>query len=198
MLSSQNVNLPNVNNKMKPRQLGPFQITNVNYQGNNYTLELTRNFDLHHIHNTFHIGLWQSYRENNQEVFPQRHYAPPGLVTDDRYEVEKAVIFRFSHPAREPLQQIRWKGYLPSDDRWIHNDKIAEEVKFRFWQAEDLKPTFQRRRCHRGRSESRKRSETLSNMQVERDRVMQSIMITSSMQLVELLADQLFNLLRGN
>ena len=38
MLSSENINLPNVHKKMKPRWLGPFLITQVNYRHNNYTL----------------------------------------------------------------------------------------------------------------------------------------------------------------
>ena len=107
MVSSQNINLPNVNKKMKPRWLGPFPITQVNYQRNNYTLDLSSNFDLQHINNTFHIGLLKPYRENNQQVFLRRHHAETGPVKDDRYEVVKAVNYRFSHPARDPLYQIR-------------------------------------------------------------------------------------------
>ena len=133
MLSSQNINLPNVNKKMKPRWLGPFPVTQVNYQRNNYTVNLSSNFDLCHIHNTFHIGLLKPHHEDMQQVFPQRHYAEPGPVKDHRYEVDKAVNFQFSHPAREPLYQINWKGYLTSDDQWIHSDEIDEDVKFRFW-----------------------------------------------------------------
>ena len=107
MLSSQNINLPNVNKKMKPRWLGPFPITQVNYNRNNYTLNLDRNFDRGHIHNTFYMGLLEPYREYTQHVFSKRHYAEPGPGTDDRYEVEKAVNFRFSHTGRDPLYQIR-------------------------------------------------------------------------------------------
>ena len=70
MLSSQNINLPNVNKKMKPRWMGPFPITQVNYNRNNYSLNLDSNFDLCHIHNTYHIGLLKPYRGNNQQVFP--------------------------------------------------------------------------------------------------------------------------------
>ena len=119
-------------------------------------------------------------------------------MKDNRYEVEKAVNFRFSHPARDPLYQIRWQEYLSSDDQWIYADKIDEEVKFHYWQEEDLKPTFQRRKCHRGRPGPRKRSETLSEIQVERDRVMQSIMRTPAVRFEEPLADQLFNLFMRN
>ena len=132
MLSSQNINLPNLNKKIKPRWLGAFPITQVNYNGNNYTRNLDSNFDLHHIHNTLHIGLLKPYPENIQQVFPERHYAEPGPVKDDRYDVETAVNFRFSHPARDPLYQIRWKRYLPSDDQWIHADEIDDDMKFRF------------------------------------------------------------------
>ena len=178
--------------------MGPFPITQVNYNRNNYTLNLDSNFHLRHIHNTFHIGLLKPYRENNQQVFPERHYAEPGPVNDHRYEVEKAVNFKFSHPARDPLYQIRWKGYMSSDDQWIHADEIDDGIKFGFWQGEDLKPTVQRRRCHRGRPGPRKRSETLSEIQGERDKVMQSIIRTSAVRFEEPLADQLFNLFMRN
>ena len=194
MLSSHNINLPNVNKKMKLRWLGPFPITQVNYPRNNYTIDLSSNFDLRQIHNTSHISLLELYRENNQEAFPLRHHAKPGPVKDDRYEVEKPVNFKFSHPARDPLYQIRWKGYLPSDDQWIHADEIDAEVKFRFRQEENLKPTFQRRRCHRGLPGPRKRSARLSDIPGERDRVIQSILRTSVVRFEEPLADQLFNL----
>ena len=103
------MNLANINKKMKPRWLGPFLITQVNYQHNNYTLHLSSNSELRHIHKTFHIGLLKLYGENNQQQFPQRHYGEPGPVKDDRHEVEKAVNFRFSYPATEALYQIRWQ-----------------------------------------------------------------------------------------
>ena len=191
MLSSQNINLPNVNKKLKPRWLGPFPIRQVNYKRNNYTLDLTSNFDLRHIYNTLHIGLLKPYRDNNQQVFPNRHYAEPGPVKDDRYEVEKGVNFRFSHPAGDPLYQIRWKGYLRSDDQCIHADEIDDDVKFRFWQEEDLKPTFQRRWCHGGRPGPRKRSETRSEIQEERDKVMQRVMRTSGRPVIQLVHAEL-------
>ena len=119
-------------------------------------------------------------------------------MKDDRYEVEKAVNFIFSHSGRAPLYQIRWKGYLPSNDQWIHADEIDDDIKFRFWQEEDLKPTFQRRRCHRGRPGPAKRSETLSEIQGERDKVMQSMIRTSAVRFEEPLVDQLFNLFMRN
>ena len=110
-------------------------------------------------------------------------------MKDDRYEVEKAVNLMFSHLAREPLYQIRWKGYLPSQDQRIHGDEIEEEVKFRFWQQEDLKPTLQRNSYHRGGTGPRKRNEALSKIQEERDRVMQGIMRTFTVRLEEPVAD---------
>ena len=62
MLSSQNINLPNVEKKRKPSWLGPFPITQVDCQHNNYTLDLSSDADLRHIHKTFHIGLLKPYR----------------------------------------------------------------------------------------------------------------------------------------
>ena len=179
---------------MKPRWLVPFRITQVNYQRNNYTLDLSSNSDLRHIHKTSHIGLLKPHRENHQDQFPQRHYNQSGRVKDDRYEVEKVVNFRSSHAAREPLYQIGWKPNLTSQDQWIHRNKIDEEVKFRFWQEEYLKPTLQRRRYHRGRPERRKRSDTHAEIQGERDRVMTGIIRTTTVQFEEPVADQVLNL----
>ena len=74
--------------------------------------------------------------------------------------------------------------------QWILADEIDDDIKFPFWQEEDLKSTFQRRRCHRGRPGPRKRSETLSEIQRERDKVMQSIIRTSAVRFEDPLADQ--------
>ena len=89
-------------------------------------------------------------------------------------------------------------GYLPSDDQRIHADEIDDDVKFRFWQEEDLKPTLQRRRYYRGRPGPRKRSETLVEIGGEREKVMQTIMRTSAVRFEEPLADQLFNMCMRN
>ena len=194
MLSSPNINLTNVNKKLKPRWLGLFPNTQVNYQRNNHTPNLSSTSDIHHIHKTFQIGLLEPYCENNQHEFPHCHYSQPGPGKNDRYEVEKAVNFKFSYPASEPPYQIRYKGYLLSQYQWIHSDEIDKEVKFRFSQEEDLKPTFQRRRSHKGRLGPRKRSETVSEIQGERDRVIQSIMRSSAVRFEQPVADQLFNL----
>ena len=154
-------------------------MTQVNYQRNNYTLNLSSNPDLHYMHKTFDIGLLNPYRENPCCTFPQHDYRVPGPVKYNRLHLEEAINFRFSHAAREPLYQIRWKGYLRSQDQRIHSDEIDADVKFRISQEADLKPTFQRRRCHRGRPGPSKSSETNSVIQAERDRVRQVIMKTS-------------------
>ena len=99
---------------MKPRWLGQFPITQVNYQDNNYTLDLSRNAELCHIHKTLPIELLKPYRENDQQEFLQHHHSEPGPVMDDRYKVEMAVNIRFSYAARGPLYHIRWKEFLPS------------------------------------------------------------------------------------
>ena len=89
---------------------------------------------------------------------------------------------------------MRWKGCVPNQDQYIYSNEIEEDVKFRFWQEEDFRPTFQRRRGHRGRPEPRKRSETLLEIPVERDKVMLGKMRTSAVRLQEPVATQLFNL----
>ena len=138
MWSWWNINLPNVNKKMKPRWLGPVPIAQANYQRNNYPVKLSSNYELHDIHKTFHIAPLKPNRKNNFHEFPQRHYSESGPMKDVRSEVEKAVNFRFSHLQREPLYQIRWKGYLLRQDQAIHSAETDVEVKFRLWQEADL------------------------------------------------------------
>ena len=194
MLYSQNINLPNVNQKLKLRWLQLFPITQVNYQRNDHNLDLRCDAELCHIYKFFHIGLLKPYGQNDQDGFAQPHHTETVPEKDVSYDIEKAVNFRFSHPAREPLYQIRWKCYLSGQDQWIHSDEIAVEVKFGFWQAEHVKLTFPTRGCHRGPPEPRKRSEIPSEMQAESDRVIQSIMRTSVVWFEEHLTDKLFNL----
>ena len=116
-------------------------------------------------------------------------------MKNDGYEVEKAVDFSISHTAREPPYDIRWQGYLPSQDQWIHRDDIDAEIDCIFWQEEDLKPTLQRRRCHIGSPAPTNRRGILSDIRGDRDGVMQSIMRTSTVQFEEPVADQVCNLI---
>ena len=105
--SSENIRLPNVNNKMKLRWLAPFPITQVNYHHNGYTLDLSRNLYLVHINKTFHMGLQNPYGANQNQEFLHSYYCECVPVKADRYEVENAVDFMFLDPAREPLYHIR-------------------------------------------------------------------------------------------
>ena len=116
-------------------------------------------------------------------------------MKNDGYEVEKAVDFSISHTAREPAYHIRWQGYRPSQDQWIHSDDIDAEINFICWQEEDLKATLQIRRCHIGSLGPTNRRSTLSDISGDRDGVMQSIMRTSTLQFEEPVADQLCNLI---
>ena len=141
---------------------------------------------------TFHIGLRKPCRENNVHEFVLCHYMEPGRVKHCTWEVQKTVSFRFRHTARQALSQIRWNGYQPSHDLYIHRDEIDAEVKFRFRQHKDLKPAFYRSGCHRGRTGPRQWTETLHAIQESRERVTQRIMRTSVVQLEELLADQCY------
>ena len=113
----------------------------------------------------------------------------PGRVEDCTCEVKKTVSFSFSHTAREPLSQIRWNGYLPSQALYVYRDDIAEEVKFRFLQDEDLQAAVLRSRYHRGHTGPRQRTDSLCMIQEQGEGVMQRIIRTSAVGFDELLAD---------
>ena len=53
MLASQNMNLTHVNKKMKPRCQGPFPITRLKHQCNQYSADPSSNADLRHIQKPF-------------------------------------------------------------------------------------------------------------------------------------------------
>ena len=74
---------------MKQRWLGPFPIAQVNYQCNNYILDVSSNPDLRQIYKTFHIRLLKPTPANNQHEFLQCDLSEPGPVKNDRHEVEK-------------------------------------------------------------------------------------------------------------
>ena len=149
-----------------------------------------QSLDLDHIHYCFNIVLLNVYHENTQHWCQQHPYSESGRVNDDRHEVEKALYFSFSHSGTEPLYQISCSEYLPRQDQWIHSDEIDEDFTFRLWQEVDLTTTFQRKSCHSGRTEPRKRSGRLYDIQGEMDRVMRSIMRTSTVRVEQPLADK--------
>jgi len=142
LLSSENINIPNTAPKLKPRWLGRFPVTSTDYQRKNYGLDLRSKPELSLIYNTFHISKVKPYLENNDNKFPLRGLSKPGLVEDDRYEVEKVLEYRTAPRTGQPQYKVRWLGYSHNDDQWINADHITTEILQDFWTKGSLADTF--------------------------------------------------------
>ena len=107
LLSSQNINIPNIAPKLKPWWLGPFPGTSTEYQSKNYGLDLTSKRELSLIYNTLHISKLKPYLENNDNRFPLKGLYKPGLVEEDRCEVEKVLGYHTAPGTRQPQYKLK-------------------------------------------------------------------------------------------
>ena len=98
--------------KMKPRQEGPFVITEV-LGPVTYRLKLPKSWQ---IHDVFHATLLRPYKEN--EIYGENFMEPPPelLEGEEVYEVETIL----NHRRRGWGYQyfIKWQGYLITDASW--------------------------------------------------------------------------------
>ena len=91
--------------KMKPKQEGPFRITEV-LGPLTYRLQLPTSWG---IHNVFHATLLKPYRENETygQNFPE---PPPELVEGEEvYEIE--TILNHRKRGRGYQYYVKWQGY---------------------------------------------------------------------------------------
>jgi len=102
------------NKKMKPKQEGPFLIT----EG----LQLPASW---RIHNIFHATLLKPYKEN--EIYGPNFPEPP-LELENNEEVYE-VDSNFNHQKRGWGYQyyIKWKGYLISEASWEPEQAFSDD-----------------------------------------------------------------------
>ncbi|GJP56124.1 hypothetical protein CLOM_g15177 [Closterium sp. NIES-68] len=78
------------------------------------------------IHNAFHVQLLKPYRDPNT-IFVGRQPPPPPPVlvqNEPEYEVESGLAHRRRQNGTVELL-IRWKGYDPSEDSWVHESDMG-------------------------------------------------------------------------
>ena len=93
LLFAKKININNISHKIKPLWIGPFTILLPNYNCHNYSLDLSTDLSLNLIYNTFHISKIKPYVNNIYILFPQRQQEKPGPVSQDSYEVDKAIEY---------------------------------------------------------------------------------------------------------
>ncbi|QRW25065.1 Retrotransposable element Tf2 protein [Rhizoctonia solani] len=110
-LDGKNVGLRTNSNKLDPKQLGPFEVTEK-ISSHAYRLKLP---DSLKIHNVFYVGLLSKAHESPSQPFPER--SPPETIEgEEEYEVEQIIDSK--QQRGKWFYLIKWKGYGPEDNSW--------------------------------------------------------------------------------
>ena len=99
--------------KLKPRFIGPFQVTKA-VGTNVFGLDLPTTMKVHQIFNVYLL------------LKLQGEYKPPGPIIvngEAEYEVEKIIRHRGNGKHRQYL--VQWLGYDDSEDFWMKADELT-------------------------------------------------------------------------
>ncbi|KAF8704727.1 hypothetical protein RHS03_06030, partial [Rhizoctonia solani] len=129
-LDGKNMELRTNSNKLDPKQLGPFEITEK-ISSHAYQLKLP---DMLKIHDVFYVGLLSKSHKSPSQPFPEQ--PPPETIEgEEEYEVEQIIDSK--QQRGKWFYLIKWKGYGPEDNSWEPEELLEhsqEEIK-RFNQA---------------------------------------------------------------
>ncbi|QRW26650.1 Retrotransposable element Tf2 protein [Rhizoctonia solani] len=129
-LDGKNIELRTNSNKLDPKRLGPFKVTEK-ISSHAYRLELPETLK---IHNVFYVGLLSKAHESPSQPFPSR--PPPETIEgEEEYKVEQIIDSK--RQRGKWFYLIKWKGYGPEDNSWEPEELLEhsqEEIK-RFNQA---------------------------------------------------------------
>ncbi|KAF8754229.1 hypothetical protein RHS01_06327 [Rhizoctonia solani] len=129
-LDGKNVELRTNSNKLDPKRLGPFEITEK-VSSHAYRLKLPETLK---IHNVFYVGLLSKAHKSPSQPFPER--PPPETIEgEEEYKVEQIIDSK--RQQGKWFYLIKWKGYGPEDNSWEPEELLEhsqEEIK-RFNQA---------------------------------------------------------------
>ncbi|QRW24977.1 Retrotransposable element Tf2 protein [Rhizoctonia solani] len=124
-LDGKNVELRTNSNKLDPKRLGPFEISEK-ISSHAYRLKLPETL---RIHNVFYVGLLSKVHESPSQPFPER--PPPETIEgEEEYEVEQIIDSK--RQRGKWFYLIKWKGYGPEDNSWEPEELLEhsqEEIK---------------------------------------------------------------------
>ncbi|KAF8754653.1 hypothetical protein RHS01_05919 [Rhizoctonia solani] len=124
-LDGKNVELRTNSNKLDPRRLGPFKITEK-VSSHAYRLELPETLK---IHDVFYVGLLSRSHKSPSQPFPER--PPPETIEgEEEYEVEQIIDSK--RQRGKWFYLIKWKGYGPEDNSWEPEELLEhsqEEIR---------------------------------------------------------------------
>ena len=111
-LQSKNVKVHQQSQKLGPKQLGPFAVTEV-LSDLDYRLQLPPALKLHDVFHIDRLSPWKGNDINGQEP------PPPGpLLVEGEEEYEVGHIRDIRKMGRTLKALVRWKGYGEGDDTW--------------------------------------------------------------------------------
>ncbi|KAF8749013.1 hypothetical protein RHS01_10345 [Rhizoctonia solani] len=129
-LDGKNVELRTNSNKLDPKRLGPFEVTEK-ISSHAYRLKLPETLK---IHDVFYVGLLSKTHESPSQPFPDQ--PPPETIEgEEEYKVEQIIDSK--QQQGKWFYLIKWKGYGPEDNSWEPEELLEhsqEEIK-RFNQA---------------------------------------------------------------
>ncbi|QRW27814.1 Retrotransposable element Tf2 protein [Rhizoctonia solani] len=124
-LDGKNVELRTNSNKLDPKQLGPFKITEK-ISSHTYRLDLLESL---RIHNVFYVGLLSKAHESPRQPFPE--CPPPETIEgEEEYKVEQ--IINSKQQQGKWFYLVKWKGYGLEDNSWEPKELLEnsqEEIK---------------------------------------------------------------------
>ncbi|QRW21934.1 Retrotransposable element Tf2 protein [Rhizoctonia solani] len=110
-LDGRNMELRSDSNKLDPKRLGPFKITEK-ISSHAYRLKLLETLK---IHDVFYVGLLSKVHQSPNQPFPER--PPPETIKgEEEYKVEQIIDSK--RQQGKWFYLIKWKGYGPEDNSW--------------------------------------------------------------------------------
>ncbi|QRW26175.1 Retrotransposable element Tf2 protein [Rhizoctonia solani] len=129
-LDGKNIELRTNSNKLDPKRLGPFEVTEK-VSSHAYRLKLPESLK---IHDVFYVGLLSKTHKSPGQPFPKQ--PPPETIEgEEEYKVEQIIDSK--RQRGKWFYLIKWKGYGPEDNSWEPEELLEhsqEEIK-RFNQA---------------------------------------------------------------
>ncbi|RDB19147.1 hypothetical protein Hypma_014227 [Hypsizygus marmoreus] len=121
--------------KFMPRFDGPYKVITSHPETSSYTLDLPPHSK---IFPTFHASLLQPFHHNDDDLFPSRALAMPGLVVtpdgEEEFYVNKIIDVRRRGRGKQYL--VRWLGYGPEHDLWRPGSEMADTVALDDWEKQ--------------------------------------------------------------
>ncbi|TFY63254.1 hypothetical protein EVJ58_g3352, partial [Rhodofomes roseus] len=111
-LAAKNIKIHQASQKLGPRQLGPYEVTEVR-EKDDYVLNLPPALKVHPV---FHVDRLSPYKGNDVNGLLPQPPEPVVIDGEEEYEVETILDSRFF---RRQLQYlVQWKGYGAGDNSW--------------------------------------------------------------------------------